>query len=242
MLRNLCIPCVPLAILLGAGIPTEAGAQPERDELRRVAPGYEDFSPVALSQRLEPVDMRFTLFGEDVYEAIRDNGFGSAERVYMRMYGGVAAIFPRSTYVPTSSGAAATVPPGTIFHLGDPAEALGEAPEGGQGAGAASAVSTATNAIASPRRVDLRQSLAADGRAPGEAGAEARRPEGAQPAAAASIFGSEAQRQRRMAQLLAEAARTEQAAGVEGGAEGEGEAEEQADAADSEGPEGNRAN
>jgi hypothetical protein len=175
--------------------------QAEREGLRRVAPGYEDFSPIALSRQLEPVDNRATLFAEDVYEGERPGRFGSSERVYVRMYGGIVAVFPRSSYVDTPWGVEAEIPAGTVFHLGSAAEAL---------AGAAPGPAPS----ARPGQVSLRQNLAADtGSAAPAAGRESLRPiAGEQEAAPPSIFTSEPYRQRRMAALLAEAARAERAA------------------------------
>ena len=192
-------PAIALSLALAATLP-----QPEREGLRRVAPGYEDFSPIALSQRLEPVDNRATLFFEDVYEGERQSRFGPAERIYVRMHGGIVAVFPRSSYVDTPWGAEAEVPPGTVFHLGSPAEAL----------------ASGAPAPASPRpgQVSLRQNLAADaGNArasveprDGAAGREESGGAGEAPAPP-SIFTSEPYRQRRMAALLAEAASAERA-------------------------------
>jgi hypothetical protein len=43
---------------------------------------------------------------------------GPSNDYYMRMSGGVMAVFPRSTYVETKEGVRATVPPGAVFSLG----------------------------------------------------------------------------------------------------------------------------
>lgn len=204
----------PLAAPLGIA-PAQDG-QPDRDELRRVAPGYEDFSPIALSRRVEPVDNRATLFAEDVYEGVRTDRFGSSERIYMRMYGGIVAVFPRSSYTQTVEGVVADIPPGTVFHLGTPEEAMGERVEG--------------RAAIRPGQVDLRQDLSAGRAAGGErvafstSGArgpemagwgqgagEAGGGEGPEASEPVSIFNSERYRQQRMASLLAEAARAQRA-------------------------------
>jgi hypothetical protein len=173
-------------------------AIPQQDALRRVAPGYEDWSPVALSQRFEPVDNRATLFFEDVYEAERPGPYGRpAERVYLRLHGGVVAVFPQSSYVETEWGVEAEVPPGTVFHLGTAAEALG----------GAMPVATAPR----PGQVSFREDLSAAADRPAVALAAAQRRSVATTEAPEppSIFTSEAYRQRRMATLLAEAARVE---------------------------------
>lgn len=182
-------PLISLALIFAA-----AHAQPEqREGLRRVAPGFEDVSPIALSQRFEPVDNRATLFAEDVYEGERPGRFGSSERVYMRMYGGIVAVFPRGSYVNTPQGTAAAIPPGTVFHLGEPEDVL----------------SAVTPVAMRPGQVDLRENLATtDGRSvqprqqqPARAQADEAEPP--------SIFSSEPYRQRRMAALIADAAQAE---------------------------------
>lgn len=217
----------PLSLPLASGPAQDA--QPDRADLRRVAPGYEDFSPVALSRRLEPVDIRATLFAEDVYEGERTDRFGSSERIYMRMYGGIVAVFPRSSYTRTSQGVEADIPPGTVFHLGTPAEAIG-----------AERVQP-RRATLRPGQVDLRHDLSAagdrvalsvsgaTGRTPpretakwleGAAGEAPGADQGLEAGEPLSIFNSERYRQQRMASLLAEAARAQRHAGRVAGSPG----------------------
>ncbi|MFG0284491.1 MAG: hypothetical protein ACF8R7_08735 [Phycisphaerales bacterium JB039] len=190
--------------ILAAAILAGAGYQPEQPgEIRRLSPGFEDFSPVALSRRLEPVDNRVTLFAEDVYEGVRTDRFGASERVYMRMYGGMTVIFPQSTYAPSVWGQAPTIPPGAIFYLGSPEEALGETARAAP-ASSAAPLASASGAL----RLSLRQDLAAGGGPAPSAGAAPATP-GADESDQPSIFSSEMYRQRRMATLLAQAARAE---------------------------------
>lgn len=188
-------PLLSLALLFAAAF----AQQGQREGLRRVAPGFEDVSPIALSQRFEPVDNRATLFAEDVYEGERPGRFGSSERIYMRMYGGIVAVFPRGSYVNTPQGAAAAIPPGTVFHLGEPEDVLGE---------------SAAPAAMRPGQVNLRENLATtDGRSTGQPPrqqpAPGARTQQTEPAEPPSIFSSEPYRQRRMAALIADAARAE---------------------------------
>lgn len=184
------------------GIVLALAALPQQEGLRRVAPGYEDWSPVALSQRFEPVDTRATLFFEDVYEGERPGPFGATERVYLRMHGGVVAVFPQGNYIETPWGVEAAIPPGTVFHLGTPEEALGAAAPGAMG-----------EAPAAPRpgQVSLREdlSVSADRAAAPSVTAARQDAPAADIPEPPSIFTSEPYRQRRMASLLAEAARAE---------------------------------
>ena len=52
---------------------------------------------------------------------------GFADR-YMRISGGIYAVFPQSVYIPTQAGLAPDIPPNTIFYIGSPPVADTTAP------------------------------------------------------------------------------------------------------------------
>jgi hypothetical protein len=79
--------------------------------LQRLDQARQDTGPLATSLLLQPTDLRIPLDFEDVYRV------GNGDRL-ARINGGLAAVFPRSTYLVTSKGLQAQVPPGTVYYLG----------------------------------------------------------------------------------------------------------------------------
>lgn len=85
--------------------------------------GVGDVNPLSQSQRVLPVDLYVPTRFEKVYkledvirrgDALRSTPSGGG---FVRFSGGVAAVFPFSTYEPTARGNVATIPAGTVFHL-----------------------------------------------------------------------------------------------------------------------------
>jgi hypothetical protein len=89
-------------------------------ELRPVEPGFSDASPLSLDTRQMPLDLRMDLDFERVYAGKRTSG----QRWFARRHAGVTAVFPRSVYASTDSGALALVPPDTTFVIGEPSGLL----------------------------------------------------------------------------------------------------------------------
>lgn len=84
----------------------------------QIDPGHGDTSPNAVSLKRLDVDLRVpTAFG-DVYKISTIDAFGAEQRTFIRMDGAITAEFPRSVYLPSLTGLAPDVPPGTVFYIG----------------------------------------------------------------------------------------------------------------------------
>ncbi|HYE63514.1 MAG TPA: hypothetical protein VD997_16105 [Phycisphaerales bacterium] len=91
-------------------------------------PTVGDMNPVGTSQRAMPVDLRVGSGFDRLYKLdARPRFFGGSggggwaagdSDYYMRMNGGVMAVFPRSSYAMTRRGLLTEVPPGTVFSIG----------------------------------------------------------------------------------------------------------------------------
>lgn len=104
-----CIGVIALVVRTDAAQP--AGAKP-------VAPGFGDVGPSRTSLRVEQVDLRRPVDFQQVYTLGKVNAFGSDE-VFLRVSGGITAVFPRSVYVKSrGGGVGALIPPGTTFYIG----------------------------------------------------------------------------------------------------------------------------
>ncbi|HRQ71497.1 MAG TPA: hypothetical protein PLU35_00545 [Phycisphaerales bacterium] len=82
------------------------------EALVRIDPTVGDVGPLGVSMRLMPIDLLRPASFEEVYQV------PNRPNLFMRVHGGVAAVFPRSVYTTTPWGMRAEVPPGTIFHIG----------------------------------------------------------------------------------------------------------------------------
>lgn len=97
---------------------------------RPVEQGVGDLNPLQISNRLEPLDLRRPTGWDRVYrltgDARRDGGRG----LFARMDGGIAAVFPWSTYEATPKGVKVPVPAGTTYYIGSLPESIspGSAP------------------------------------------------------------------------------------------------------------------
>lgn len=85
---------------------------------KKVDPGTTDASSAAVSLRRMDVDLRRPTGFENVYLFQGADIFGRGQSMFMRIDGGVTAMFPRSVYVPTRLGMLPEIPPGTIFYIG----------------------------------------------------------------------------------------------------------------------------
>jgi hypothetical protein len=100
-----------------ANTPRQALPQP-------IEQGIGDVNPLSQSQRVLPVDLFVPTRFEKVYKLQdvirRGDGLNpnpTNQPGFVRFSGGVAAVFPFSTYEPTARGNIATIPAGTVFHL-----------------------------------------------------------------------------------------------------------------------------
>jgi hypothetical protein len=122
----------PLPVLLAC---TWASAQISGlSDLDRVDQGFDDAGALMQSHRELNVDLRLSSSFEHVF---RLPGAGAAQRgpadimgsedLYMRVNGSLLAVFPRSIYVVGEEGVFASVPPGTVFYIGDLPPAIRDA-------------------------------------------------------------------------------------------------------------------
>jgi hypothetical protein len=106
-----------------AAVLCAAAARAQIDGLVAVDQTFADVSPLGASLRDLPVDLRIPADFSRVYRPEEGSG------VFLRIAGGVSAVFPRSVYTPVRGGARIEIPPGTIFYLGSlPRSALGLPP------------------------------------------------------------------------------------------------------------------
>lgn len=104
--------CAAAVCLTGAG----AAAQPAG--ATRVEPGIADVGPLSVPGRVPPMDLRKPVDFEGVYTLGRVDAFGSDE-VFLRVSGGVTAVFPRSVYEKSAKGLKPRIPAGTTFYIGE---------------------------------------------------------------------------------------------------------------------------
>ncbi len=94
----------------------EAMAQPAG--ARPIEQGVGDAGPLSAPGRVVPVDLRKPLGFERVYTLGRVDAFKDDE-VFLRVSGGITAVFPRSVYEKTPEGTRPLIPPGTTFYIGE---------------------------------------------------------------------------------------------------------------------------
>jgi hypothetical protein len=114
---------------------TSLDRAPAQPLLTPVDPGTADISPLAQGRRDLRVDLRTPVGFENLYQLsphvqlfpgqpAGDAGAGP----FVRISGGLIAVFPRSTYQATGDGRfAPTIPPGTIFYQADARRLLTDA-------------------------------------------------------------------------------------------------------------------
>lgn len=153
--------------------------------LRTVEEGIDDTSPLARSTRLPPRDLRKPIDFERVYELTSPDGKVS----YVRIDGGLAAVFPQSVY---NSRGDAPYPPGLVFHIGT-ADLL------------ASARASEVRPSEAPNRLDTRIDHAASSQRPANEPQPTESPRPEAIPGPPEIITNEIYRRLRIAQLLASA-------------------------------------
>ena len=108
--------------MLAASAPALGQLLPAQQPAKRVEQGLGDLGPTTMSLRDLQLDLRAPTGFESVYEVDRANPYGApGERstpMFMRMSGGVAAVFPRSVYLQGKGGLLPQIPPDTVFYIG----------------------------------------------------------------------------------------------------------------------------
>jgi hypothetical protein len=84
----------------------------------RIDPGHGDTSINAISLRKLDLDLRQPAGFQHVYQISTIDAFGAKQSTFMRIDGAVAAVFPRSVYLPAAGVLMPDIPPGTVFHIG----------------------------------------------------------------------------------------------------------------------------
>lgn len=176
------------AVLTAAAV---AAARPPM-RLIPVDEGVGDVDSLAADLRVQPLDLRTPLGFERVYRV------PGRDDLYMRVSGGLVAVFPRSEYVPGPGGLWPVIPAGTRFYPGGlPPELLGS-PEPAPGGG-----------TAGPERISLSQPLQGQPlmRAADLEAERARQiaEERVTPRSGQSIWGNEAYRSERLDALISAA-------------------------------------
>ncbi|MBX9736107.1 MAG: hypothetical protein K2X32_04205 [Phycisphaerales bacterium] len=135
---------------LGAA-PTAVGAIPAGQthlrigDLRRVRPGIGDVSPLDAKLDVRDADLRIPNNFGGVYQIPADAPTPYAGW-FVRISGGMWAVFPQSVYRRTNQGVVARVPPGTQYFVGGiPIDPMYAAVAGASGGG-------------TPERIDARES------------------------------------------------------------------------------------
>jgi|GEM_PF-1631253 len=94
-------------------LPSISNGQVDRRALQPVEQGVADTGPLSANRRVVPLDLRVPSGFDRVYKF----GQGSSSK-FARRSGGITAVFPRSTYIGSTSGLVALIPPGTVFYVG----------------------------------------------------------------------------------------------------------------------------
>jgi hypothetical protein len=159
---------------------------------QRVDPGIGDVGAVEGVSRVDLFrDLRHERGFGTVYrfESRQPMGMpGATSTMYMRMDGGITAVFPESVYYNSPWELSPTVPPGTTFYIGRLPEHFGSAPA--LPPRASNYVDTRVNLMAHPQPPSINP------------------PESAASSAAPTIWEDEAYRQRALARLMRRAAAT----------------------------------
>lgn len=86
-----------------------------------VRQGYDDVGPLSRSFSQPAADLRTPMDFDRVYRVSTGvDIFGRPREMYARAAGGLTAVFPQSSYVPTRGGMTPEVPPGTVWIIGAP--------------------------------------------------------------------------------------------------------------------------
>lgn len=186
--------------IAGAGQPVKA------QQLHPVEQGVGDLNPLQTSDRLVPLDLRQPTGWDRVYRLSGDANKNGGRGLFARIDGGIAAVFPWSTYASTVTGSRMpTVPPGTTYYIGGLPPALTDKDK----KDSAPTIDRSFNYLnrssrpAAPERPDLR----ADNTVDTSARALLRGGRGESPAhaAAQSLWTSESYRRSRLEELMQQA-------------------------------------
>lgn len=101
---------VVLSMCLGLTTPASAW----QEAVQRVEETIADVGPLSVSLRSLSVDLRQPSGFDSVYQLPGKDG------KFMRVQGGLYAVFSRSLYKSTKQGKVATIPDGTVFYIGPP--------------------------------------------------------------------------------------------------------------------------
>jgi hypothetical protein len=113
-----------ITMMLCSGLlATTATAQVPPPPPRPIDQGVGDAGPLSTSLRETHPGLRQPTGFDNVYHV------PGRDDLFMRMDGGMVAVFPRSTYVRKSGRNSATVPPGTVFYIGIPTHLAMNAPD-----------------------------------------------------------------------------------------------------------------
>ncbi len=119
------IAATALSVAVAAQPTRSVGPALDLRSLERLDETRQDTGPLRTSLLQQSIDLRQPSGFDQVYRLPNANG---TERL-ARINGGLAAVFPRSTYVTTGRGEFALVPPGTVFYIGAiPTEAIAVRP------------------------------------------------------------------------------------------------------------------
>lgn len=104
-----------LTALAGTGMRNAAANGQFSPPYEPIDQAVEDTDELATSLRMQPLDLRQPMGFEQVYHVP-----GNSD-MYMRVSGGIYAVFPRSMYVRGRDGTYPVIPPNTVFYIGEPA-------------------------------------------------------------------------------------------------------------------------
>ncbi len=107
---------IPRLALSVALVSSSASAQSALSG-QEVDPGISDVSPIGTSLRQINIDPRAVLTFDRIDVVPGEPG------KYMRQSGALRAVFPQSDYVATRAGVVPSIPAGTVFFIGPPADA-----------------------------------------------------------------------------------------------------------------------
>lgn len=195
----------------GAILAQPAG-QATRPQPKPVEQGIGDVNPLQVSSRMLPLDLRRPTGWDRVYRLSGDPKRNGGKGLFARFDGGIAAVFPWSTYEATPRGFSPAVPAGTTYFIGALPDSLTSAGVEGERTGDAEVDRSfnfvdrsarpgqperprmhAETAIETSAREAIRRGAAADS--------------GAAPAEGPTIWTSESYRRERLEALLAAAGR-----------------------------------
>jgi hypothetical protein len=174
--------------------------------LHAVEAGREDAGRLLRSGRLPRVDLRVPNSFERVYRVDSPTLGAATPPRYARVSGALIAIFPQSEYEMTESGPRSTIPAGTVFAIGR--EAAARVINPGSGGPQGPEVDRPAAAIRTSQRVDMRANIGAEFPPPTPSTPASASSAASQvgiefsPPRSGSIWGDEAYRAARVAELL----------------------------------------